>query len=249
MLNLRIPLAQLGQAAALTSPSTAIEPAVAAGLVDLWPAEPSCPVAIRHLLVRDAIYAGIPVSRRRLLHGRAADLVSEAVSWEHRVAALDQPDENLAAELEALAAAEAARGRLALAATHLQWASDISPDRADRERRLLTAALHLTLAVESRGLALREAVEATALLPAAQLRAGHHGVLLRPARRGRTAVQPGPGASPARPGQPAAGRGDRQPPGGHGQTAGRRAAGPSLRTPGRWAPAAWTRRPPAARAP
>ena len=53
----------------------------------------------------------------------------------------------------------------ALAATHLQWASDISPDRADRERRLLTAALHLTLAVESRGLALREAVEATAASP------------------------------------------------------------------------------------
>ena len=53
----------------------------------------------------------------------------------------------------------------ALAATHLQWASDISPDRADRERRLLTAALHLTLAVESRGLALREAVEAAAPSP------------------------------------------------------------------------------------
>ena len=100
MLNLRMPLAQLGQAAEIDSPSTAIEPAVAAGLVDLWPAEPSCPVAIRHPLVRDAIYAGIPVSRRRLLHARAADLVSEAVSWEHRVAALDQPDEDLAAELE-----------------------------------------------------------------------------------------------------------------------------------------------------
>ena len=165
VLNQRTPLAQLGQAAEVTSPSAAIEPAVTAGLVDLWPAEPSCPVAIRHPLVRDAIYAGIPVSRRRLLHARAADLVSEAMAWEHRVAALDQPDEDLAAELEQLAAAEAARGRLGLAATHLQWASDISPDRADRERRLLTAALHLTLAVESRGLALREAVEATASSP------------------------------------------------------------------------------------
>ena len=65
VLNLRMPLAQLGQAAEVASPSAAIEPAVAAGLVDLWPAEPSCPVAIRHPLVRDAIYAGIPVSRRR----------------------------------------------------------------------------------------------------------------------------------------------------------------------------------------
>ena len=165
VLNLRMPLAQLGQAAEVGSPSAAIEPAVAAGLVDWWPEEPTCPVAIRHPLVRDAIYAGIPAARRRLLHARAASMVSEAASWEHRVAALDRPDEGLAAELEQLAAEEAAGGRLALAATHLQWASDISPARADRERRLLTAALHLMLAEESRGLALREAVEAAAPSP------------------------------------------------------------------------------------
>jgi DNA-binding CsgD family transcriptional regulator len=78
------------------------------------------------------------------------------------VAALDQPDEDLAAQLEQLASGEAAAGRLALAATHLQWASDISPARADRERRQLTAALHLMLSEESRGLALHEAVEEAA---------------------------------------------------------------------------------------
>ncbi len=165
VLNMRTPIVQLGQAAETGAPSEAIEPAVAAGLVEWWPEEPSGPVEIRHPLVRDAIYAGIPVSRRRLLHARAALVVSEAASWEHRVAALDRPDEDLAAELEQLAAGEADRGRLGLAATHLQWASDISPARADRERRLLTAALHLTLAVESRGLALRATVEAAAPSP------------------------------------------------------------------------------------
>ena len=165
VLNLRVPLAQLGQAAQVGSASAAIEPAVASGLVDWWPGEPACPVAIRHPLVRDAIYAGITMARRRMLHARAASLVSESASWEHRVAALDQPDEGLAAELERLAAEEAAGGRLALAATHLRWASDISPDRADRERRLLTAALHLMLAEESRGLALRPEVEAAAPCP------------------------------------------------------------------------------------
>jgi DNA-binding CsgD family transcriptional regulator len=41
----------------------------------------------------------------------------------------------------------------------LQWAADISPARTDRERRLLTAALHLALGEEARGLALREMVE------------------------------------------------------------------------------------------
>ena len=165
VLNLRIPLAQLGQAAQVESASAAIEPAVASGLVDWWPEEPACPVEIRHLLVRDAVYAGITATRRRVLHARAASAVSESASWEHRVAALDRPDEDLAAELERLAVEEAARGRLALAATHLQWASDTSPARADRERRLLTAALHLMLAEEARGLALREAVEASAPSP------------------------------------------------------------------------------------
>jgi ATP/maltotriose-dependent transcriptional regulator MalT len=50
-----------------------------------------------------------------------------------------------------------------LAATHLRWASDISPARADRERRLLTAALYL--ADEAQGAALRPAVEAAAPSP------------------------------------------------------------------------------------
>jgi DNA-binding CsgD family transcriptional regulator len=165
VLNLRMPLAQLGQAAQVSSPSAAIEPAVAAGLVDWWPEDPVCPVEIRHLLVRDAIYARITATQRRQLHARAAMVVSEAASWEHRVAALEKPDEDLAAQLEQLARDEASRGRLALAATHLQWASSISPERVDRERRLLTAALHLMLAEESRGAALREAAEATAPSP------------------------------------------------------------------------------------
>jgi DNA-binding CsgD family transcriptional regulator len=165
VLNLRMPLAQVGQAAGVSSPSAAIEPALASGLVDWWPEEPSCPVAIRHPLVRDAIYAGITATGRRMLHARAASVVNESASWEHRVAALDRPDEDLAAQLERLASEETAHGHLALAATHLLLASDISPERADRERRLLTAALHLMLAEESRGLALRAAVEESAPSP------------------------------------------------------------------------------------
>jgi len=165
VINRRMPLAQLGQAAETGSPSAAIEPAVASGLVDWWPAEPTCPVEIRHPLVRDAIYSGITPTRRRALHARAALLVSESASWEHRVAALDRPDEGLAVELERLAKREAAAGQLALAATHLRWASDISPSQGDGERRLLTAALYLTLVDESQSLLLRQAVEAAAPSP------------------------------------------------------------------------------------
>jgi DNA-binding CsgD family transcriptional regulator len=165
VLSLPMPLALLGQAAQVDSPSAAIEPAVAAGLVDWSSDEPTCPVAIRHLPVRDAIYAGITPTKRHVLHARAASIVSEPASWQHRVAALECPDEGLAAQLEQLAAGEAAAGRPTPAATYLRWASDVSPARADRERRLLTAALHLVLADEARGLTLREAVEETAPSP------------------------------------------------------------------------------------
>jgi DNA-binding CsgD family transcriptional regulator len=157
VLNVRLPVAQLGAAAQVDSPAALIEPAVVAGLVDWWPEEPTCPIEIRHQLVRDAIYADIAAARRRQLHAQAASVVSESASWEHRVAALDRPDESLAAELEQLAGDEAAEFRLVLAATHLRWASDISPARTDRERRLLTAALYLT--DEAQGAVLRPAVE------------------------------------------------------------------------------------------
>jgi len=163
VLNLRLPLVQLGEAAQAGSPGAAIEPAVAAGLVDWWPDEPTCPVQIRHALVREAIYAGMTAARRRELHARAALVVAESASWEHRVAAMDRPDEALAAELERLAREEAAGFRPVLAATHLRWAADISPARADRERRLLTAALYL--ADETQGVTLRPAVEAATPSP------------------------------------------------------------------------------------
>jgi DNA-binding CsgD family transcriptional regulator len=163
VLNVRTPLAQLGQVAQVDSPGALIEPAVAVGLVGWWPDEPTCPVEIRHQLVRDAIYAGISASQRRMLHARAAVMVSQAASWEHRVAALDRPDEALAAELERLAGDEANDDHVTLAATHLRWASDITPERADRERRLLTAALYL--ADDAQAAALRPAVEAATPSP------------------------------------------------------------------------------------
>jgi DNA-binding CsgD family transcriptional regulator len=165
VVNARVPLALAADAAGVGSPSTAIEPAVRAGLVDWWPHEPACPVQIRHALQRDAIYGALPASQRRELHGRAVGLVDEGAAWHHRVASLDHPDEKLAGQLEQVAGNEADRGHLPLAATHLLWASDVSPARADRERRLLTAVLHLMLSEEARGLARRDAVDAAGESP------------------------------------------------------------------------------------
>lgn len=165
VVNTRVPLARLAAAAGCDAPSEALEPAVRAGLVDWWPDQPTCPVAIRHALQRDAIYGALAPIRRRQLHARAVDFVDEMASWMHRVAALDHPDEDLASQLEGVAADEAAAGHLCVAATHLQWASEVSPDRADRDRRLLTAALHLMQGEHARGLALQEAVTSTAPSP------------------------------------------------------------------------------------
>src|SRR5262249_45061620 len=178
--NGRVPLALLGETAGVEEPTAAIEPAVRAGLADLSPDEPTRPVMIRHALQRDAIYVGMTAGRRRELHARAVTIGDEASGWANGVASLDRPDEGLAAQLERLASIEAASGRLALAATHLQWASGISPARADRERRLLTAALHLMLAEEARGLALRESVEAASPAP---LRSGVLGAVAVSPRR------------------------------------------------------------------
>jgi tetratricopeptide (TPR) repeat protein len=165
VVNGPVPLTLLGTAAEVAEPSAAIQPALRAGLADRTSDEPVRPVAIRHALQRDALYAALTADRRRELHAKAVALVDTASGWAHRVAALDRPDEGLAGQLERLASTEAAGGRLALAATHLQWAAGISPAQADRERRLLTAALHLALGEEARGLSLREAVEASAPSP------------------------------------------------------------------------------------
>ena len=109
-----------------------------------------------------------------------------------------EPDEGLAATLERLAAREAADGRPSAAATHLRWASDISPARADRERRLLTAAQHLTLAGTAHGPELRQAVEAAA---ASALRSYVLGTMAYSAGQLAEAerrLSRGPGAGPGR---------------------------------------------------
>jgi DNA-binding CsgD family transcriptional regulator len=162
VVNAPVPLAVLGDAAEVESPSSAVEAAVGAGLVDLWPHDLSRHVVIRHPLQRDAIYAGINTARRRGLHARAVGLVDETSAWAHRVAALERPDESLAGELERLGRQDALSGHFVQAATRLEWAADISPVPADRERRVLTAAFHLTVAQEARVLSLRPAVETSA---------------------------------------------------------------------------------------
>ncbi len=88
-------------------------------------------------------YSDVPPTRRRWLHRAAAETMSGDGVWLHRVAAATGVDEALAAALEAaaLGSAPAGPGRPGPAQL-MEWASVLSADTGQRERRLLTAAVH-----------------------------------------------------------------------------------------------------------
>jgi DNA-binding CsgD family transcriptional regulator/tetratricopeptide (TPR) repeat protein len=98
-------------------------------------------VVWRHPLARSAVYGASSPGERadahRLLAAAATDPLSRA---SHLAAVAHDADETLAAELEAAAAAVAARGGFAPAAAAFARASDLSTDPGGRARRLIAAA-------------------------------------------------------------------------------------------------------------
>ena len=143
VLGTRGPLARLAHVAGVPRPSEALQPALDAGLAQWWPNEPSSPVGIVHELQREAIYSALSPARRSLLHARAAEVVDRSTAWAHRVAAATSADADLAAELEAAATEQSELGQHGVAAEYLLWAADLSPTRADQERRLLTSGVQV----------------------------------------------------------------------------------------------------------
>ncbi len=118
----------------------ALEPAERTGLVTVGPNE----VDFAHPLARSAVYRTATSVERRRVHlalARAADEAGDVDrrAW-HLAAAAEGPDEDLAAELEELATRVARRGGFEAAAAALQHAAELSPDAAERGRRLLSAA-------------------------------------------------------------------------------------------------------------
>lgn len=203
VLDARVPLHVAAGLIGLTEAAAAtraLEPLLRAGLVEWRPKEAATPVAIRHSLQRDAIYAQLSPARRRWLHTGAAAVVSGSAVWLHRVtAAAGAPDPRLAEQLEAVAADESDRGRHAIAGTHLRWAADLSPARGDRERLLVLAYFAFMRAGQgSRMLSLYQDLEAcspgilrdTAL--ASAMSYGGHAEALDLARRVRRALTADP---------------------------------------------------------
>ncbi|WP_033817832.1 hypothetical protein, partial [Kitasatospora sp. MBT63] len=80
------------------------------------------------------------------------------------MAATDHADAQLSGDLVAEAAREAAAGNLPRAATLLLWSADLTEDRALREHRFLTAAVHTFFSHNGNGILaghqLRQAVDA-----------------------------------------------------------------------------------------
>ena len=134
-----VPLPVAGQIGGLAHPAKGLDDLLATGWVTWEPGDPQAPVAFAHPLYRAALYLDLSPTRRRSLHGAAAQMLAAGSSLAHRVAAADGVDDRLATELADRAEQEERRGARTLAARYLMWASSLGSDRPIAEHRLLDA--------------------------------------------------------------------------------------------------------------
>src|SRR6516165_8798956 len=115
----------------------AFAPAVSASLIELDATE----VRFRHPLVRSAIHQAADVATRQRVHDALAAIIEDQDRrlW-HRAAATIGPDDELAAELDLMAARAQRRGSVAMAIDILQIAAKLSRTAEARRERLLRAA-------------------------------------------------------------------------------------------------------------
>ncbi|MFD0351034.1 AAA family ATPase [Kitasatospora aburaviensis] len=126
-------------AAAQVSPA-ALEPAETAGLIRL----DGTVLTFRHPLVRAAACRSATLARRIGAHLALADVLvgeehADRRAW-HRAAAATGPDEEVARELDRAAERASGRQGMASASAAHERAAQLSPDPAERRRRLVAAA-------------------------------------------------------------------------------------------------------------
>ncbi|MET9237898.1 AAA family ATPase [Streptomyces cellulosae] len=99
-------------------------------------------VRFRHPLVRSAVVDGSTGEQRRGAHRRLADALGDQPErrGDHLARATTAPDEAVAAVVESAARSSLRRGDADGAIARLRRAAELSPDRADRRRRLSQAA-------------------------------------------------------------------------------------------------------------
>jgi ATP/maltotriose-dependent transcriptional regulator MalT len=136
-----VPLATVAALAGVGDPFPALEEAIGAGLLALSAPGSGGDVTFPYPPIRAAVYDGLGAARRAALHAAAAGASGDAAAaLRHRVAASPGADATLAAALDDQAARDAARGAWSSVGEALLAAARLSPDAADRARRLFDAA-------------------------------------------------------------------------------------------------------------
>jgi DNA-binding CsgD family transcriptional regulator len=141
-------------------PLEAVDAARSAALLDI-----GSHVRFAHPLLRSAIYRSGTPQNLRTVHAALAEVTDprldpERCAW-HRARGVSAPDEDVAAELERLAARAGARGGLAATSSFLLKAAALTSAPAQRARRALAAAEAARLAGDPDA-ALRAVVSAEA---------------------------------------------------------------------------------------
>jgi DNA-binding CsgD family transcriptional regulator len=121
----------------------ALDPALAERVVELTHGA----VRFTHPLLASVLYQGLPPGERRQAHRRLAEVGEDSLARaRHLALSADEPDSELAAELERAATAAATHGTPIVAAELGEHALRVTPpdDRADADRRVAaTARAHL----------------------------------------------------------------------------------------------------------
>jgi DNA-binding CsgD family transcriptional regulator len=128
----------------------ALDPALSERVVELTHGA----VRFTHPLLASVLYQGLARGERRLAHRRLAEVAEESVAQaRHLALSSDEPDSELAAELERAATAAAAHGTPIVAAELGEHALRLTPpgDCADADRRVAATALaHLAAGERAR---------------------------------------------------------------------------------------------------
>ena len=147
ILGLRWPLGLAGELAGVEDPLAAADEAADAGLIAVEHGDGPPRGRFPHPLVRAALYQELTLARRAALHTAAAALVDDpSDALRHRVEAEVGANPELAIELLAMAKRDAAAGSWRAAARGYLRAARVAPQRAERERHTLDAAVNLLLA-------------------------------------------------------------------------------------------------------